>query len=210
VSTRKSLPLTTTHYQSALNLPAQLTARRDIMPSRAIDDLVAELRPMARTLIQNCRARGIEMRPYETLRTPLEQGKIWRQSRTREQVQAKIREFRNAGAEFLAFCIESVGPQSGRHVTDAPPGLSWHQWGEAFDSFWVVNGAAEWSTTKKINGLNGYRVYAEEAERLGLTAGGLWPSFKDWPHVQLKSAKSPKNSFTIAEIDRRMRDRFGE
>jgi len=179
------------------------------MPSRNIEDLVPELRPMARTLIENCRARGIEMRIYETLRTPLEQGKIWRQSRTREQVQAKILELRNAGADFLAFCIENVGPQSGRHVTDAPPGLSWHQWGEAFDSFWVVNGAAEWSTSRKINGLNGYHVYAEEAERLGLTAGGLWPRFKDWPHAQLKSERGPQKLFSIAQIDQTMRRRFG-
>jgi len=179
------------------------------MPSRNIDDLVSELRPMATTLIQNCRNRGIEMRPYETLRSPIEQGKIWRQSRTREQVQAKIRELQNAGAEYLAFSIDSVGPQSGRHVTDAPPGLSWHQWGEAFDSFWVVNGAAEWSTTRKIDGLNGYHVYAEEAERLGLTAGGLWLRFKDWPHAQLKSERGPQKLFTITEIDQTMRRRFG-
>ncbi len=179
------------------------------MPSRNIDDLVAELRPTARTLMANCLSRGIEMRVYETLRTPFEQGKIWRQSRTREQVRRKIREFRDAGAEFLAFCIESVGPQSGRHVTDAPPGLSWHQWGEGFDSFWVVNNAAEWSTTKKINGLNGYRVYAEEAEQLGVTAGGHWPSFKDWPHVQLRSAKSPTAVMGLIEVNRIMEERFG-
>jgi peptidoglycan LD-endopeptidase CwlK len=178
------------------------------MPSRNIDELILDLRSNARTLIENCRERGIEMRPYETVRTPREQGKIWRQSRTREQVRAKIAELREAGADYLAFCIEDVGPQSGRHVTDAPPGLSWHQWGEAFDSFWVVDGAAEWSTTREINGLNGYRVYAEEAENLGLTAGGHWTSFKDWPHVQLRSASSPKRVFTIQEIDQVMRQRF--
>ncbi len=110
-----------------------------------------------------------------------------------------IPEFRpNAGAEFLAFCIESVGPQSGPEVTKAPPGLSWHQWGEAFDSFWVVNGDAEWSTTRKINGLNGYHVYAEEAAKIGVTPGGLWTTFKDChthnldpPNVQLRSTHSP-------------------
>lgn len=178
------------------------------MPSRDIEDLVSDLRPLARTLVQNCRAHGIEMRPFETVRTPLEQGKIWRQSRTREQVRTKISELRQAGADYLAFCIESVGPQSGRHVTDAPPGLSWHQWGEAFDSFWVVDGRAEWSPTRKINGLNGYRVYAAEAERLRLNAGGLWTTFKDWPHVQLRSENSPRRVFTIQEIDREMQRRF--
>jgi peptidoglycan LD-endopeptidase CwlK len=179
------------------------------MPSRDIDDLIPEFRPKARTLLANCKNRGIEMRAYETLRSPFEQGKIWRQSRSKEQVQRKIKELRDAGADFLAFCIESVGPQSGRHVTDAPPGLSWHQWGEAFDSFWAVNGDAEWSTTRKINGLNGYRVYAEEAAKLDLTPGGLWSSFRDWPHVQLKSARSPAAVLAITEINRIMRERFG-
>jgi peptidoglycan L-alanyl-D-glutamate endopeptidase CwlK len=179
------------------------------MPSRDIDDLIPEFRPKARTLLENCRNRGIEMRAYDTLRSPFEQGKIWRQSRTKEQVRAKIKELRDAGAEFLAFCIESVGPQSGREVTKAPPGLSWHQWGEAFDSFWVVNGAAVWSTTKKINGLNGYHVYAEEAEKIDLTPGGLWPTFKDWPHAQFRSAKSPTAVHSLTDIDQIMRERFG-
>jgi peptidoglycan LD-endopeptidase CwlK len=179
------------------------------MPSSKIDELIPEFRPTAVTLLANCISRGIEMRPYQALRSPFEQGKLWRQSRTTEQVKKKIKEFRDAGATFLAECIESVGPQSGPHETNSPPGLSWHQWGEAFDSFWVVNGGSEWSTERKINGLNGYRVYAEEAAKLGLTPGGLWPNFKDWPHVQLKSAGSPTAVHSLTEIDQIMKERFG-
>src|SRR5262249_20995053 len=144
--------------------------------------------------------RGIEMRPYTTLRDPFEQARLWRQSRSHEQIERKIQEFREAHAEFLAHCLESVGPQSGDPVTNAAPGLSWHQWGEAVDCFWLVNGQAEWSTTKLVNGLNGYRVYAEEAQRLGLTAGGLWSGLKDWPHVQLQVAGSPLGLFTLVQI----------
>jgi peptidoglycan L-alanyl-D-glutamate endopeptidase CwlK len=187
----------------------QITKRRIHMASSNIDDLIPEFRPKAKTLLANCRNRGIEMRAYETLRSPFEQGKIWRQSRTKGKVQAKIQELRDAGAEFLAFCIESVGPQSGPHETDAPPGLSWHQWGEAFDSFWLVNGDAEWSSTRKINGLNGYHVYAEEAAKLDLTPGGLWPTFKDWPHAQFRSASSPTAVLSLTDIDQIMKERFG-
>jgi len=179
------------------------------MASRKIEDLVAEFQPKARTLIANCLARGIEMRPYETLRDPFEQGKLWRQSRTKERVRSKIRELQNNGAPFLAFCIESVGPQSGKHVTNSVPGLSWHQWGEAFDSFWVVDNDAEWSTEIKINGLNGYHVYAEEAKKMGLTAGGLWTSFKDWPHIQITPDSGPDKRMTLEEIDQIMKERFG-
>lgn len=179
------------------------------MASRSISDLVPEMRPLAEAVLENCRRRGIEMRPSATLRSPLEQAILWRQSRTREQISRKIEELRNAGADFLAFCLESVGPQSGRPVTDAPPGFSWHQWGEALDSFWVVDGRAEWSVTRKVNGLNGYHVYADEAERLGLTAGGRWPRLKDWPHVQLSSARNPTSVHTIRQINEIMRERFG-
>jgi hypothetical protein len=89
------------------------------------------------------------------------------------------------------------------------PGLSWHQWGEAFDSFWVVDNDSEWSTERKINGLNGYHVYAEEAKKMGLTAGGLWTNFKDWPHIQLTSDPSPDKHKSLEEIDQIMKERFG-
>lgn len=180
------------------------------MASRSLDDLIPEMKSKAEILIRNCRNRGFEMRPSATLRSPLEQAKLWRQSRAREEVNAKISEFKAAGANFLAFCLESAGPQSGADVTGSPPGFSWHQWGEALDCFWVLNGKAEWSTTKKVNGLNAYQVYADEAEKLGLTAGGHWARRKDWPHSQLSKAGSPKGVHSILEIDRIMKERFGQ
>jgi hypothetical protein len=115
---------------------------------------------------------------------------------------------RAEGANFLAHCLESVGPQHRDPVTNALPGFSWHQWGEAVDCFWLLDGRAEWSTTRKVNGENAYRVYAHEATTLGLTAGGLWPRFKDWPHVQLRSASSP-SSLGVDKIDQAMQERFG-
>lgn len=180
------------------------------MPSRKISDLVPGLRPLATTLIERCAARGVELRVSATLRDPFEQARLWRQSRTIEDIKAKIRELRLADAPFLAHCLESVGPQSGRDVTGAPPGFSWHQWGEAMDVFWVVDGSAEWSTTRKVNGVNAYQLYAAEAVKLGLDAGGLWKSRKDWPHVQLRDASSPAKVFSVAQIDRAMARKFGD
>lgn len=134
--------------------------------------LVPTFRPRLETLLASCRARGVEMRPYMGLRTPLEQARLWRQSRSREQIDAKVAQLHAAGADYLADCIVRVGPQNGDPVTNAVPGLSWHQWGEAADCFWVVKGDAEWSTKRLVNGLNGYRVMAEEAKKLGLDPGG--------------------------------------
>lgn len=148
------------------------------------------------------------MRPYDGLRDPFSQAKLWRQSRSGEQIQLQILKFRNQGAEFLAHCLSSVGPQQGDPVTNALPGLSWHQWGEAVDCFWLVDGKAEWRTKRLVNGQNGYHVYAEEASRIGVQAGGLWNSLKDWPHVQLQKFSSPLHAFSIMEIDQVMRERF--
>jgi peptidoglycan L-alanyl-D-glutamate endopeptidase CwlK len=170
--------------------------------------LIPAFRTPVQTLLDNCRGRGVEMRPYFTIRTPLEQAKLWRQSRSRQEIEQKLDELRRAGAEFLAHCIESIGPQHGDPVTNALPGYSWHQWNEAVDCFWVVNGKSEWSTQKLVNGINGYKVYAEEAVKLNLNAGGLWKKLKDWPHVQQRPDASPATTMSLREINEGMRERF--
>lgn len=180
------------------------------MASRDINDLIPKFRPLVKDLLKNCLARGVEMRTSQTLRDPFEQARLWRQSRPIEEIRARIKAFRAEGADFLAHCLESVGPQHGSHVTNATPGLSWHQWGEAMDCFWLVDGKAEFSTSKLIGGQNGYRVYAEEAVKLSLTAGAFFKSLKDFPHVQLRPQAGPNKVFTLAEIDAEMKKRFGK
>lgn len=149
------------------------------------------------------------MRPNSAVRHPIEQAKLWRQSRTTQTIEAKIVELHSKGAHFLASCIENAGPQHGAEVTKVIPGFSWHQWGEALDCFWLVEGEAEWSTDRLIDGKNGYRVYAEEAERLSLTAGGHWSSFKDWPHVQFRRESNPGAVMSLQDINDGMKQRFG-
>ncbi len=174
-----------------------------------LDQLVPDFRPVVINLLFRCMQRGVEMRPYFTLRDPFEQARLWRQSRSTAQIEAKIAEFEQDGADFLAHCLRSVGPQHGDPVTNTPPGFSWHQWGEAVDCFWLVDGKAEWSARKTIDGLNGYHVYAEEAAQLELTPGGHWRSFKDWPHVQFRAASNPGKLMSVTDIDVQMRMRFG-
>ena len=171
--------------------------------------LVPELKLKVLQLLDRCRTRGVEMRPNNGLRDPFEQGRLWRQSRSKEEIEAKIEELESKGVLFLADCIRRVGPQHGDHATDTPPGISWHQWGEALDCFWLVEEKAEWSTKKLINGLNGYKVYADEAEAVGLTPGGHWKNLKDWPHVQLRKANNAASVMSLAEIDAAMKARFG-
>ena len=178
--------------------------------SRDLNDLIPEFRSQVEELLNVCNQSGYAMRPFFTLRTPFEQGILWRQSRSTQQIRQKIAELQDGGADFLAHCIESVGPQYGRHVTNVPPGFSWHQWGEAVDCYWWVNGKAEWSPDEDINGENGYHVYAEEAQTLGLGPGGFWQSFKDWPHVQLQNISNPGRIYSVQQINEEMRNRFEE
>lgn len=173
-----------------------------------IETLIPEFREKLTEVFAACQQRGIVMRPYMSRRTPLEQAKLWRQSRSLEEINAKIGKLRASGADFLAGCIERSGPQNGPPVTNAIPGLSWHQWDEAVDCFWLVNNDAEWSSSKLVNGLNGYHVYAGEAHRLGLTAGGTWISLQDWPHVQFRKAGSPLDIMDLKDVNAEMKMRF--
>lgn len=172
--------------------------------------LEPQFRHEVESLLAACGRISITMVPYFTLRTPYEQARLWRQSRPRPIIDTKVAELRAMGAPYLAGVLESVGSQNGPHVTNALPGASWHQWGEAVDCYWQVNGDAEWCPTKKVNGKNGYQEYARIAKRLGLNAGGYWTSIKDWPHVQLSPKDSPLEAGkSWPDIDQAMQIRFG-
>jgi hypothetical protein len=74
---------------------------------------------------------------------------------------------------------------------------------------WIVDRQAEWSVNRKVNGANGYRIYVEEAVAAGLSAGGLWTSFKDWPHVQMRAIGSPERIMALKDVAAEMQRRFG-
>jgi hypothetical protein len=57
--------------------------------------------------------------------------------------------------------------------------------------------------------LQGDADFAETKE-IGLTAGGHWSSFQDWPHVQLRSAAGPQNIYSYATIDAKMKAIWGQ
>ena len=179
--------------------------------SDKLKELDPDFRGEVEQLLQTCQTQGIMMVPFFTLRSPAEQARLWRQSRALKQISEAIQKLRADGAPFLASVLEGVGPQNGPHVTNALPGASWHQWGLALDCFWSVDGTAEWSATRKIDGKNGYQEYANLAKAQGLDAGGHWRSLKDWPHVQKHAKASPvSKGMSWPDIDRAMQERFGQ
>jgi len=169
--------------------------------------LIPEFRNKLQELLSACKARGVTMSPYFTLCTPQEQGALWKQGRTITDSELKVLALENAKAPFLAHCIRTAIPKETNLITDMIPGYSWHQWGEACDCVWVdFAHRVNWNPKQLQDGKNGYQIYTEEAEKLGLTPGGQFAIGVDWPHVQLRKEQLP--TANITEIDAEMKRRY--
>lgn len=159
-------------------------------------------------LMDKCVAAGFRIVPYDGARSPWQQAIYWRQSRTKQQVQAKIAEVKNEGAPYIAKILDEVGPHSGKHVTDAIPGQSFHQFKRAVDSYVVSPDThkALWREEEKDGdeyelAVQLYDKMGGFAEALGLTWGGHW-SFGDYGHVQGQKASSPMKEYgSWAKLD---------
>lgn len=166
--------------------------------SRNLSDLKPEFLQKIKFLIANCELRGIKMIPYLTYRSPKEQAKLWRQGRSTTTIKAKIKELKAQHCDYIADLIESVGPQAGTgKVTNALPGQSFHQFGEAVDFYWEKEkGTACWNHNElNQDGLNGYKVLHEEAHKLNLYTVTLDNGGNvDWPHIQFSPSGKPPYS----------------
>jgi hypothetical protein len=143
------------------------------------------------------------MIPYCSLRTPIQQAKYWRQSRGSKEIKFAIDMLNSEGAFFLAKTLKDVGPQYGRNVTSALPGLSWHQWGEALDCFSLLNEKANWDGNH-----SDYKIYAEISQNNGLAAGFLWRR-KDSVHIQNRTRRVT-DYYDWRDINEIMEKRFGK
>ncbi len=173
---------------------------------RKISELEPAFSEKVNKMLSELTEMHIVMKPFWTVRPPLVQAVMWRQSRSSKEIERAIDMLDSKEAHYLAEVLDHVGPQYGPPITNALPGQSWHQWGQAIDLFWLVSGKAVWSVRKKIDGLNGYREMSRRAIENGLTSGGRW---KDWPHVQLRSEGAPTRLYKWVRISKVMEDRFG-
>lgn len=119
---------------------------------------LSELRPivesMARALIHNAKAEGIDLLVTSTYRDYESQNELYAQGRTKP----------------------------GRKVTNARGGDSYHNHRVAFDVVPLRNGKPVWGTTGDDRAL-WLRVGALGVE-VGLEWAGNWRSFKEYPHFQ--------------------------
>jgi peptidoglycan LD-endopeptidase CwlK len=165
--------------------------------------LVPDFRSKVDLVLAECLKRGHELRPFFTLRSLASQAQLWRQSRSSEEIAAKVAVMK-AASPWLANILASQPPTHGKWATNALPGQSWHQFGEAVDCFVFKNGSAIWDASHP-----GYVNYALIAQDHGLTAGRFWKgNDSDPPHVQLRKDSSPLHIMSWTQIEAEMRKRF--
>ncbi|MCK4829106.1 M15 family metallopeptidase [bacterium] len=162
------------------------------MASRNLDDLVPEVKQKAEKVLEVCDSVGMNLLIYCTLRTLEEQSRLYRQSRSWQEIKTKILKYKNRGFSYLANILDNVGPCSGPHVTNAGPGESWHNYAEAWDAVPLVGGKPAW---KYSDATEEWDAYGECVVHVGMEWAGNWTSFKERPHAQLRKGSNPLKVF---------------
>lgn len=165
--------------------------------SRKLGHLTQNVGYLAEKVQGYCAARGVTLLIYCTRRTFVEQGELFRKGRSRAEIEAKIADLEKRGFHASADAIRQAGPQTGKKVTKAAPGESWHNYGLAFDAVPMENTTCLWSYTENREK---WDVYAEALSIHGLAWGGNFSSFKDYPHAQFRSG-NPLSELTTTEIE---------
>jgi peptidoglycan L-alanyl-D-glutamate endopeptidase CwlK len=149
-------------------------------------------------LLKKLKEQDIYMVPISGLRSLEEQAKNWRKGRSLYEIQKKIYRLKKSHADYLADVIENVGPQNEPdRVTNAIPGLSWHNWGYALDCYVSYENNPKRLIFRKDDplfqeyALPRYKAYADEAIKLGLTSGHYF-KFMDMPHIQYFQEEVPR------------------
>jgi len=168
------------------------------MTSRDLNDLIPELRDKASQVQNVCReTAGFELLIYCTLRPLEEQARLFHQSRSRQEIDLKMEKFRSRGYDFLAEILESVGPCSGNHVTNAGPGESWHNYGEAWDAVPLIGGKPAWNYRDARDYWN---AYGEAVRQVEMFWAGDWTSFREYPHAQARAGGNPLKEMSPDQI----------
>ncbi len=160
--------------------------------SQDLSDLKPDFLAKVNTALAALANEGLVFRPYFTLRDPVTQARLWRQSRSREVVEQQINELRNAGCDFMVACLEKAGPSVGPWATNALPGQSWHQYGEAVDCYLVdAKGHPTWESPK-------YARFGHVGDANGMWWGG---HFGDDDHWQNRRIEPPAVFGTLKQIN---------
>ncbi|MBX9866097.1 MAG: M15 family metallopeptidase [Burkholderiales bacterium] len=121
--------------------------------SKDINDLHPKVKALAELFIAKCAEQGVKVIITSTYRDAESQNALYAQGRT----------------------------ATGKIVTNAKAGQSFHNYKVAFDFAPVIGGQIPWNDTKLFN------KCGEIAESVGLEWVGRWQSFKELAHCQFTS-----------------------
>lgn len=128
-----------------------------------INNLNPELQILAKKFVDNVKNElGLDITITSGTRTFEEQDKLYCKGRTNDK-----------------YCINKKLPTYGNIVTYKKGGEGNHNFGKAIDVYFKKNGKI--ITDKLIT-----PEVAQIGKNLGLTWGGDWKNFKDFPHFELK------------------------
>jgi peptidoglycan LD-endopeptidase CwlK len=134
-----------------------------MIASRSIAELEPETRARATEFLEACHAAGIDVLVTSTYRDFESQAELFAQGRTKP----------------------------GKRVTNARPGLSWHNWRRAFDIVPLRNGKPVWGngidddpTDDDKDDLELWQRVGKLGKEAGLEWAGDWVSFREFPHFQ--------------------------
>lgn len=170
------------------------------MASRRINDLEVGLRSRVGAVVSELRRNGVDLLVYCTYRSPEEQARLYRKTRTFMEIEFKAQKFSERGFSFLADILMGVGPQRGilgRHVTFAGPGESWHQYRLAFDAAPIIDGKFLWNAyiedAKRVmeNLRPEWSKYGKAAKKYKFYWAGYWTNFQEFPHCQAMVGSNP-------------------
>jgi peptidoglycan L-alanyl-D-glutamate endopeptidase CwlK len=169
------------------------------MASRRIEDLVPEVQERAREHVLRCADAKIELLIYCTLRDVFEQGRLFRQGRTAEQVKEKSAQLRGQGFPQLAKVLDEAKGDKGGKVTFAGPGESFHQYAMAYDCVPMIKGKPVWGTGGEGAAL--WQKVGAFGTAAGLEWAGEWTKFREFPHFQWTGGQAVRDL---------MKKRFGQ
>lgn len=168
-----------------------------------------EFRKQIEKVIGELKDLRLDFRLIELERHPLKQSKYYRQGRSTVEIANAINSLKAKGCNFLAKCLESVGPQSGNQkITWVYPGFSWHQWEEAADIWWFHNDKFVTDADAIIDGVKGYDLLAKTGIKYEMTSGYYWKN-QDAVHLQ-KREFGVKSYYEDQEVDFFMEQRYSD
>lgn len=167
--------------------------------SRKLDHLVPAFRDRVEDALAEAESNRLDVLIYCTHRSPEEQARLYRQSRTRYEIDFKANKLLTAGHYELADILRGVGPQMGtigKHVTMAGPGESFHNYGLAFDGVIMVNGKPDWACEH----MEMWVIWGSILETHNIEWAGAWVRFREMVHGQDCLGMNPLKAHTPDQV----------